>query len=113
MAPEGRVTGLIGPNGAGKTTTFNACTGLLKPATGHVSIAGVDVSRRGTSARARKGLGRTFQKMELFETLTARENIEAGAEGVMAGANPISQFLSKPGQRRQGRAAADHAMNMW
>jgi ABC-type branched-subunit amino acid transport system ATPase component/branched-subunit amino acid ABC-type transport system permease component len=111
-APEGRVTGLIGPNGAGKTTTFNACTGLLKPSHGHVSIAGADVSRRGTSARARKGLGRTFQKMELFETLTTRENIEAGAEGVMAGANPVSQFLSKPGQRRQVRAAAENAMAM-
>jgi ABC-type branched-subunit amino acid transport system ATPase component/branched-subunit amino acid ABC-type transport system permease component len=111
-APEGRVTGLIGPNGAGKTTTFNACSGLLKPARGRVSIAGADVSRRGPSARARKGLGRTFQRMELFETLTVRENVEAGAEGALAGANPITHFAPKPGQRRHVRAAADNAMTL-
>ena len=111
-APAGRVTGLIGPNGAGKTTTFNACTGLLKPAAGHVAIAGADVSRRGTSARARRGLGRTFQKMELFETLTVRENVEAGAEGVMAGANPLTHAFSKFGQRRTVRAAAQNALEL-
>jgi len=111
-ARQGTVTGLIGPNGAGKTTTFNACTGLLKPSGGHVSIAGADVSHRGPSARARKGLGRTFQKMELFETLTVRENIEAGAEGVLAGANPITHLASNPGQWRQVRAAADNAMTL-
>jgi ABC-type branched-subunit amino acid transport system ATPase component/branched-subunit amino acid ABC-type transport system permease component len=111
-APEGRVTGLIGPNGAGKTTTFNACTGLLKPTRGKVKIAGHDVSRRGTSARARKGLGRTFQKMELFETLTVRENVEAGAEGVIAGANPITQVAARPGERGRVRDAADTAMRL-
>ncbi len=107
------MTGLIGPNGAGKTTTFNACTGLLKPTHGRVAIAGADVSRRGPSARARTGLGRTFQKMELFETLTVRENVEAGAEGVLAGANPITHVVSKPGQRapcRSGRRERDDAM---
>ncbi len=111
-APAGRVTGLIGPNGAGKTTTFNACTGLVKPTHGTVAIAGHDVSRRGPSARARKGLGRTFQKMELFETLTVRENVEAGAEGVLAGANPVTQVAAKPGQRGHVRGAAENAMQL-
>jgi ABC-type branched-subunit amino acid transport system ATPase component/branched-subunit amino acid ABC-type transport system permease component len=111
-APAGRVTGLIGPNGAGKTTTFNACTGLLRPTQGKVGIAGHDVSRRGPSARARKGLGRTFQKMELFETLSVRENVEAGAEGVLAGANPLTQVVAKPGQRAQVRGAAETAMKL-
>jgi ABC-type branched-subunit amino acid transport system ATPase component len=111
-APAGRVTGLIGPNGAGKTTTFNACTGLVKPTQGTVAIAGHDVSRRGPSARARKGLGRTFQKMELFETLTVRENVEAGAEGVLAGANPVTQVAAKPGQRGHVRGAAENAMRL-
>ena len=107
-APAGRVTGLIGPNGAGKTTTFNACTGLLKPTAGRVSITGVDVSRRGPSARARKGLGRTFQKMELFESLTVRENVEAGAEGVLAGSNPITQLAAQGRPSAPGlRAAAE------
>jgi ABC-type branched-subunit amino acid transport system ATPase component/branched-subunit amino acid ABC-type transport system permease component len=111
-APEGKVTGLIGPNGAGKTTTFNATTALIKPTKGKVTIAGADVSRRGVSARARMGLGRTFQKMELFDTLSVRENVESGAEAAMAGSNPITQFASKPGQRAQVRAAAQQAMEL-
>ncbi len=111
-APAGRITGLIGPNGAGKTTTFNACTGLLKPTKGTIGIAGHDVSRRGPSTRARKGLGRTFQRMELFETLTVRENVETGAEGVLAGANPVTQVVGKPGQRRRVHHAAENAMGL-
>jgi ABC-type branched-subunit amino acid transport system ATPase component len=111
-APAGRVTGLIGPNGAGKTTTFNACTGLLRPTQGKIEIAGQEVSRYGPAARARLGLGRTFQKMELFETLTVRENVEAGAEGVLAGANPITQVAGRPGERDQVRGAAETAMSL-
>jgi ABC-type branched-subunit amino acid transport system ATPase component/branched-subunit amino acid ABC-type transport system permease component len=111
-APGGRVTGLIGPNGAGKTTTFNACTGLLRPAQGRVMIAGHDVSRRSPAARARRGLGRTFQKMELFESLTVRENVEAGAEGVLAGANPLSHFAARRGERGRVRAAGQRALEL-
>jgi ABC-type branched-subunit amino acid transport system ATPase component/branched-subunit amino acid ABC-type transport system permease component len=111
-APQGRVTGLIGPNGAGKTTTFNACTGLLKPSAGTVSIAGANVSRRGPDARARKGLGRTFQKMELFDSLTVRENVEAGAEGSLAGVNPLAHVFARPGQRASVRAGAQRAMEL-
>jgi ABC-type branched-subunit amino acid transport system ATPase component len=111
-APEGKVTGLIGPNGAGKTTTFNAVNGLNKPSKGAVFVAGTDVSRRGVAYRAQQGLGRTFQKMELFDTLTVRDNVEAGAEAAMAGSNPITQFASKPGQRAQVRAAAQAAMEL-
>jgi ABC-type branched-subunit amino acid transport system ATPase component/branched-subunit amino acid ABC-type transport system permease component len=111
-APVGQVTGLIGPNGAGKTTTFNACTGFLKPKAGKVALAGVDVSRRGPSARARRGLGRTFQQMELFEALTVAENVETGAEGVLAGANPLTQVLARPGQRALVTAHAQQAMEL-
>jgi ABC-type branched-subunit amino acid transport system ATPase component len=111
-APDGHVTGLIGPNGAGKTTTFNAINGLTKPNKGAVFVAGSNVSRRGVAARAQRGLGRTFQKMELFDTLTVRENVEAGAEAAMAGSNPITQFASRPGQRAQVRAAADSAIEL-
>jgi ABC-type branched-subunit amino acid transport system ATPase component/branched-subunit amino acid ABC-type transport system permease component len=111
-APSGQVTGLIGPNGAGKTTTFNACTGLVKPTKGGITIGGVDASRRGPAARARLGLGRTFQKMELFETLTVRENVAAGAEGVLAGYNPIAHVAIKPGQGGAVNAAAQRAMEL-
>lgn len=109
-APEGQIAGLIGPNGAGKTTIFDACTGLTKATKGKVAIAGADISRRGPSVRARRGLGRTFQKMELFETLTVRENVEAGAEGVMAGFNPLSHMFARPGQAPQIQGSAEQAM---
>ncbi|MBZ5739415.1 branched-chain amino acid ABC transporter permease/ATP-binding protein [Nocardioides mangrovi] len=93
-APTGRITGLIGPNGAGKTTTFNACSGLNRPTTGTVVLDGSDAGRLGPSARARKGLGRTFQQMELFDSMTVRENIAMGAEASRAGANPFSHLMA-------------------
>jgi len=85
QAPRGRITGLIGPNGAGKTTTFNACTGLVRPTAGSVHLFGEDVTHQPPQARARKGLGRTFQRMELFDTLTVAENVALGKEASLAG----------------------------
>jgi ABC-type branched-subunit amino acid transport system ATPase component len=111
-AERGKITGLIGPNGAGKTTMFNVCTGLIKPSKGRVQVAGADVSRLGPAARARRGVGRTFQRMQLFDTLTVRENVEVGAEGSLAGGNPITQFLAKPGHREHVRASAQEAMQL-
>jgi ABC-type branched-subunit amino acid transport system ATPase component/branched-subunit amino acid ABC-type transport system permease component len=98
-APTGRITGLIGPNGAGKTTTFNACSGLVRPSRGTVLLHGEDVSHLGPAARARHGLGRTFQRMELFDSLTVAQNVSLGREAAMAGASPLSQVVGKPGDR--------------
>ncbi|MDX6217792.1 MAG: branched-chain amino acid transport system ATP-binding protein [Frankiales bacterium] len=79
-ALAGQVTGLIGPNGAGKTTTFNVITGLESPTNGRVWLANNDVSSLPPYKRARRGLARTFQRLEVFGTLTARDNILAAAE---------------------------------
>jgi ABC-type branched-subunit amino acid transport system ATPase component len=84
-APAGQITSLIGPNGAGKTTTFNACTGLLRPTAGCIGIDGTDVTELPPQRRAQLGLGRTFQRMELFESLTVRENVALGREALLAG----------------------------
>ena len=77
---EGRVTGLIGPNGAGKTTCFNVITGLQEATSGKVFFEGRDITRKSPFKRARMGIARTFQKLEVFGSLSARENILVAAE---------------------------------
>jgi branched-chain amino acid transport system ATP-binding protein len=79
-AEPGCVTGLIGPNGAGKTTLFNVITGLLGPNSGTVELDGSDVTKLNPTKRARRGLARTFQRLELFSLLTVRENIRVAAD---------------------------------
>ena len=111
-APTGTITGLIGPNGAGKTTLFNACSGLLTPQHGSVVVDGRDVTRYGPSRRARIGLGRTFQKMELFDSLTVRENVMMGLEASMAGGAPYRHLIGRLGESKQVRIATDYAMDL-
>jgi branched-chain amino acid transport system ATP-binding protein len=75
----GGIVGLIGPNGAGKTTTFNAISGV-QPCTGRVVLDGRDVSSAPVHRRAWLGLHRTFQRLEVFGSMSAFDNIRTAAE---------------------------------
>ena len=100
-ARPGRVTGLIGPNGAGKTSSFNAITGLLRPSRGAISLDGAAIGSLSPAARARRGLGRTFQRMELLDELTVAENIGVAREAALAGGRPWRHLVG----RRHDRTA--------
>jgi branched-chain amino acid transport system ATP-binding protein len=104
-AEAGRVTGLIGPNGAGKTTLFNVISGLQRPDQGSVHLAGTEVTRKGTHRRARLGLARTFQRLELFSTLSAADNVRVGLEaGGKAEAATAVSLLERVGVADEAHA---------
>ena len=79
----GEIVGLIGPNGAGKTTFIDAVTGFV-PSRGHVTLSNDDISTRSPYERARAGLARTWQSVELFDDLSARENVLVAAQPTTA-----------------------------
>ncbi|TIW22632.1 MAG: ABC transporter ATP-binding protein [Mesorhizobium sp.] len=106
----GSIHGLIGPNGAGKTTLFSLITGFYRPTMGRVELDGEDITPLSTSARARKGLVRTFQGTVLFADLTVEENI---ANGMLAeSSSPWTDWLFEtPAARSSRRERAAAIMN--
>jgi branched-chain amino acid transport system permease protein len=77
---RGTVHALIGPNGSGKTTTLNVLSGIYRPTMGRLSFDGHDVTTLTPSQRASLGLGRTFQNIRLFPSLSVLENVMVGAQ---------------------------------
>jgi ABC-type branched-subunit amino acid transport system ATPase component len=98
---EGERRAVIGPNGAGKTTLFNILTGELAPTSGELRLAGVPVTGRPPHELARRGVGRMYQRNELFDGLSAGENV---ALALRAAIGPYRPFTSPRG--RAGLRAA-------
>jgi ABC-type branched-subunit amino acid transport system ATPase component len=109
-APAATVTGVIGPNGAGKTTTFNACTGTVPMTTGHIQLGDHELDGLSTSSRAALGLGRTFQRMELFDSMTVADNVALGAEAFFSSVSPVGQLRSPRRERQSIRDRAADAV---
>ena len=94
--PERTIVGLIGPNGAGKTTLFNSVSGLVRPVSGRVLLFGEDVTSQPVHERARLGVGRTFQRLELFGSLSVLENLVVGYETHQRRGGLLSDLLALP-----------------
>ncbi len=101
----GERVGLIGPNGAGKTTLFNCLLGILRPDAGRVQLNGVDVGEWPVHRRARAGMGRTFQRVELFSDTTVREHLFI-AERIRNGSGAFWKDLLGRGRPRPDEIAA-------
>lgn len=109
---RGEAVGLIGPNGAGKTTLFNCLLGMLRPDAGAVFFDGRDLTRTPVYKRARAGLGRTFQRIELFGGMTVRDHLLV-AEWSRIGAGQLWRDclnLSKPTSEQCERL--DHTLHL-
>jgi branched-chain amino acid transport system ATP-binding protein len=92
---RGQIAGLIGPNGAGKTTLFNLITRLSRPDGGTIAFDGANLLRTPAYRVIRKGIARTFQNVELFPTMTVRENVLVGAH--VRGGMPVPELLDELG----------------
>ena len=76
----GEIFGVIGPNGSGKTTLFNSMLGQIAPDSGRIELNGEDVTRLGPLALSRRGVGRTFQTLQVFGKMTVRDNLIVAAQ---------------------------------
>jgi branched-chain amino acid transport system ATP-binding protein len=99
---RGEICGLIGPNGAGKTTLFDVISGVRRPDQGCVRLDGRDISSLRSSSRARLGLQRTFQRVQVFGWLTVEDNVLAATEWRGGGGGALADLVGfRPRRRRE------------
>ena len=102
-AQRGEVLGIIGPNGAGKTTLFDVVSGVRAPNDGRVQLAGRDITSTSSTARARAGLRRTFQRVQAFGWLSVEDNVLAALEWRGGGGGFAADLVYSPTRRRRER----------
>ena len=94
--PAGECLGIIGPNGAGKTSLFNLLSGLIRPTSGSIELAGTEITNAPPHRRTQAGLGRTFQVSSVFPLLSVRENVRLAAEAAAGGTMRIWRRAPRP-----------------
>ncbi len=105
---RGEILGLIGPNGAGKTTLFNCISGLIQPSEGSIIFEGRSLRFAAPDERARRGIARTFQNLQLWDSMTVLENLEVPMDAV-GRRNTFSDALGLPMSHYAERAASERA----
>ena len=108
----GERVGLIGPNGAGKTTLFNCLLGIVRPDAGSIELAGEDISRLPVHERAMRGIGRTFQRIELFSDTTVREHLLIAERMRHGGGRFWRDVLGLGGPRHDEIARCDKVLEL-
>jgi len=108
---KGSIHAIIGPNGSGKTTLINVVTGFYKPDGGSILLRGENIVDLSPHIIANKGIGRTFQNLRLFDSMTARENIVTSFSKNM-NEGLLASFLGLPGIARQEKAAQEKVMEI-
>ena len=112
---EGEVCGLIGPNGAGKTTLFDVISGMRTPQEGSVTMDEVDVTSLSAPKRARRGIRRTFQRVQTFGWLSVEDNLLTALEWHGGGGGMAGDLLALPSRRRrerERRQRVDHVLGL-
>ncbi|MGD9862572.1 MAG: ABC transporter ATP-binding protein [Pseudodonghicola sp.] len=100
----GEIVSVIGPNGAGKTTLFNMISGVYRPGAGRVLLDGKDVTGLSPHLLARRGMSRTFQNLQIFQSMTVLDNAIAGYHLQERGP-VLADLFALPSSRRRARAA--------
>ena len=100
----GEIVSVIGPNGAGKTTLFNMISGVYQPGSGRVMLNGEEVTGMSPHLLARRGMSRTFQNLQIFQSMTVLENAVSGFHLQEKGF-VLSDLLGLPSSRRRSRAS--------
>ena len=109
--PQGTIVSLIGPNGAGKTTFFNMLTGVYTPTSGQIIFNGENVAGKPPHAITERGVGRTFQNIRPFQTMTALENVLVGMHARLH-ANLFQSVLRTPAVKREEAKARERGREL-
>jgi branched-chain amino acid transport system ATP-binding protein len=107
----GEIVSVIGPNGAGKTTLFNMISGVYRPGSGKVMLNGEDVTAMSPHLLARRGMCRTFQNLQIFQSMTVLENTIAGYHLQESG-SVLADILNLPSSRRRAKEAEAGARDL-